>query len=190
MSEVREVRTKARVAGGKICKICQQFKMLCEFSSYAYTTNQGKRSTRTEHNCRLCRNADRLVKYHLNPEPSIARCRDRRIKNQDYDKEYRARYNASDHGKAKKAECQRCRKKKIKIPKQDKAERAAIHAIYLESKHIEKLISQCPIFEDKILGKKMHVDHIVPLFRGGLHHSENLRPLLASANMRGWSRRD
>jgi len=34
------------------------------------------------------------------------------------------------------------------------------------------------------LGHKMHVDHVIPLARGGLHHEDNLQILPAGINMR------
>jgi 5-methylcytosine-specific restriction endonuclease McrA len=61
---------------------------------------------------------------------------------------------------------------------------AAIKAVYALAMEIERIVAQCPVFDIPELGKKMHVDHIMPLSRGGLHEVENLQILPIGLNMR------
>ncbi len=61
---------------------------------------------------------------------------------------------------------------------------AAIRAIYAEAVRVEKLVANCPVFDIPEIGKKIHVDHIIPLSKGGLHIAENLQLLPAGLNMR------
>lgn len=44
--------------------------------------------------------------------------------------------------------------------------------------------ARCPVFDLPELGKKMHVDHIRPLARGGKHEASNLQILPIGINMR------
>ena len=61
---------------------------------------------------------------------------------------------------------------------------AAIRAIYAEALRVERIVAACPVFDLPELGKKMHVDHIVPLVAGGPHAANNLQILPAGLNMR------
>lgn len=63
----------------------------------------------------------------------------------------------------------------------------AIRAVYAEAMRIEKIIAPCPVFALPELGYKMHVDHIVPLARGGKHAASNLQILPAGINLRKWA---
>lgn len=62
-----------------------------------------------------------------------------------------------------------------------------IRAIYAEAQRVELIISECPVFDLRELGKKIHVDHIVPLARGGKHEAANLQLLPAGMNLRKWA---
>ena len=76
---------------------------------------------------------------------------------------------------------QRLRKARMRSGEDDDE---AIRAIYAEAMRIEKIIAPCPVFDIPELGKKMHVDHRMPLARGGRHVVSNLQILPAGINMR------
>lgn len=53
---------------------------------------------------------------------------------------------------------------------------------------IERVVQCCPVFDIPELGKKMHVDHIMPLSKGGKHVANNLQILPNGINMRKGTR--
>lgn len=59
-----------------------------------------------------------------------------------------------------------------------------IRAIYAQAMREELLIQRCPVFDLPELGKKLHVDHRIPLARGGRHEAGNLQILPIGINMR------
>jgi 5-methylcytosine-specific restriction endonuclease McrA len=104
--------------------------------------------------------------------------------NRDYLLNYSKQYRSSDKGKAKKAELQRLREKNMNRSHLSKEERAQVDAIYMAARELQRLIEVCPLFNDPLLGKEVHVDHIIPIARGGKHHPSNLQPMLATFNRR------
>ena len=170
----REDRTKT-------CSICGEIKPIVEFSAYRYVTNQGKDSTRYESRCRPCSRKRRMDRYNENPE------RDRTVStawknaNRDRLSDYNRRKQGDPDHRSLKARHQRLRKARARSGQGDNA---SIRAIYAEAMRIEKLVANCPLFDLPELGHKMHVDHIIPLARGGLHHEDNLQILPAGINMR------
>lgn len=80
-----------------------------------------------------------------------------------------------------KAKAQRLRKARMRSGQPDDP---AIRAIYAEATRIEALIQPCPVFDLPELGKKIHVDHVIPLSKGGKHAASNLQLLPIGLNMR------
>lgn len=165
----------------KRCIACQQDKPLSDFSAYAYTTKQGKRSTRYESRCLPCNAARRMERYAVNGDQDRAATQGWRNRNRDKIAAYnRQRQGDSDH-RRNKAKAQRLRKARMRSGGGDSP---AIKAIYAEAMRIEAIIQCCPVFDLPELGKKMHVDHIRPLSKGGAHHEDNLQILPIGINMR------
>lgn len=143
--------------------------------AYAYTTAQGKRSVRFDSRCKAC-NSERRK---LRSDP--AQCRAWREANRETHLEGLRRYRSTEEGKRQKAKAQRLRKARLRSGEESTPE---IAAIYDEAMKIEIAIQSCPVFDLPELGKKMHVDHIIPLARGGRHEASNLQILAAGLNMR------
>ncbi len=59
-----------------------------------------------------------------------------------------------------------------------------VKAIYRQAVEEQALIQSCPVFDLPELGKRLHVDHIIPLSRGGQHVIGNLQILPAGINCR------
>lgn len=172
--------------GKKVCTACKKEKDQEEFSKYKYTTNGGVRSTRIHSRCRPCQENQRSERRKSNPEKFKKQCQDWREKNKCWRKIYDQQYRKSDRGRAKRAEIQRIREKKLLVERRllTKEEKEKINQIYINAKRMEQIISVCPVFDDPFLGRKVHVDHIIPLSRGGRHHPDNLQILLMSQNLR------
>lgn len=165
----------------KSCAICKEVKPLSDFYAYGYTTRQGKRSTRYESRCRPCAQKRRRDAIAQNPELARAQSRAWRAANPHITADLCREYRQTPSGRAMKAKAQRLRKARARSGQGDNA---AIRAIYAEAVEIERLVANCPLFDLPELGHKMHVDHRIPLARGGLHHEDNLQILPAGINMR------
>lgn len=165
----------------KRCIVCGDGKSLSEFYAYGYVTKQGKASTRYESRCLSCARARRLAIYHADPEKNREMSNRWKRANRDHLREYSKQKQADPDHRAMKAKSQRLRKARMRSGQGDNA---AIRAIYAEAIRIEKLVANCPVFDLPELGHKMHVDHIIPLARGGLHHENNLQILPIGLNMR------
>ena len=165
----------------KRCTMCGEDKPLAEFYSYGYTTKQGKSSTRYESRCIPCARARRRDYHNSNPERSAQASRAFRESRPGYTANNAKRYRGTEHGKAVKAKLQRLRKARMRSGQGDND---AIRAIYAEAMRIEQVTAFCPVFDLPELGHKMHVDHVIPLARGGPHHEDNLQILPIGLNMR------
>jgi len=53
-----------------------------------------------------------------------------------------------------------------------------------EEEHIQEIYTICAFMNSNSINIKWHVDHIMPLSKGGIHHSDNLQILEAGANLR------
>jgi 5-methylcytosine-specific restriction endonuclease McrA len=162
----------------KVCTKCGEEKTVDEFSAYGYTTNQGKRSTRYESRCKPCARK-RQADYRL-ANPDVTKAQNKRRDPAMLARVARA-YQQTEHGRAKKAYHQRLRKARMRSRAGDNT---AIRAIYAEAMAVEHIVALCPVFDLPELGKKMHVDHIMPLAKGGKHEASNLQILPIGLNMR------
>lgn len=165
----------------KHCILCERERPLTDFYAYGYITKQGKRSTRYESRCKDCARARRMARYELLGDAERATSNAWKRANREHLSAYNSAKQKDQDHRAMKAKSQRLRKARTRSGQGDNA---AIRAIYAEAIRIEKLIAFCPVFALPELGYKMHVDHIHPLSKGGLHHEDNLQILPIGINMR------
>lgn len=166
----------------KLCRgACGERLPLTEFSSYPYVINQGKNSTRYESRCRPCNAKRRMERYRSDPENERMISNSWKGRNKDHLRDYNKVKQKDPAYRALKTKSQRLRKARTRSGQGDNE---AIRTIYAQAMEIEKIIAPCPIFAMPELGYKMHVDHIVALANGGLHHEDNLQILPAGINMR------
>lgn len=168
----------------KACIRCGETKPLSEFYAYGYTTRQGKAGVRYESRCRPCSRTRRRERSAANPGMDAAISRQRRAEKPAWYENYGRAYRASEHGRRNKAKLQRLRKARQRAGMGGAEDRAAVRAIYALAVVTEQIVSRCPVFDLPELGKKLHVDHIVPLSKGGGHVASNLQILPSGLNMR------
>lgn len=162
----------------KRCIRCGEEKPLSAFYAYGYTTNQGKQSTRYESRCAPCARARRIGGYGERDRQSSRRWKER---NRDHLATYNRERQKDPAHRANKARSQRLRKARMRSGQGDTPE---IRAIYAQAMREQALIQRCPVFDLPELGKKLHVDHRIPLAKGGRHEASNLQILPIGINMR------
>lgn len=186
-AQVPEVNNSHWHKEGRIkrCTLCGQEKGLTQFYAYGYVTRQGKQSTRYESRCKPCAVARRLERYAKCGEHEREYHREWIRKNDGHVKAYARSRQQDPVCRAIKAKSQRLRKARLRSGQSDDPE---IKAIYAEAIRVEALIQNCPVFDLPELGKKIHVDHIMPLSKGGRHVASNLQLLPIGLNMRKGSK--
>lgn len=167
----------------RTCSQCQTAKDDGEFYRYRYV-----HGVRFDSRCKSCARARRRARNAAIGKREAANCKAWRESNRAAHLEGLRTYRASDKGKAKRTELQRVREKKLNRAHLSPAERAQVDAIYLAAKELQRLIEVCPLFNDPLLGKEVHVDHVIALANGGAHHPSNLQPMLATFNRRKGAR--
>lgn len=166
----------------KTCIMCGEEKALEEFSAYAYTAANGKKSTRYESRCKPCNRIRRRDRYKKSGDKDRATSLAWKDRNRDRLRKYsRDRQMNDPEYRRLKAKAQRKRSARIKCSA-DKD--PSVDAIYDEAVRLEAQIQICPVFDVSELGKKLHVDHIIPIAAGGPHIASNLQILPAGINMR------
>jgi 5-methylcytosine-specific restriction endonuclease McrA len=168
----------------KQCILCEETKPLSGFYAYGYTTKQGKQSTRYESRCIECSKARRKRQWLADPEKGKLSYKKWRQRNYCHVNEYAKRYRTSDRGREARARSQLLRWSRQRVGEAGGENRAEIRAIYAEARRIEKLVADCPVFSLPELGRKLHVDHVIPISKGGTHTIDNLQILPAGLNMR------
>ncbi len=166
----------------KVCIRCDATKPVSEFYAYSYVTRQGKRSTRYDSRCRPCARARRIAEEKA--ERARASSQLWRAANLDYVKGRAAACRATPEGRRNKARLQRLRKARQRAGMGGPEDRAAVRAIYAQALALESVIARCPVFDLPELGKRLHVDHIIALSKGGPHVASNLQILPAGLNIR------
>lgn len=172
----------------KSCISCDQSLPLASFYSYEYTTGQGKRSRRYESRCVDCAKARRRPSTSDNYASVLAASTRWKNKNRERLSAYAKERQKDPEYKAMKAKHQRIRGAAIR-GRGDRKD-PAVRAIYEEAVRLQRDIeaSPCPVFDLPELTRKVHVDHIHPIIKGGRHDASNLQPLPAGLNMRKGTR--
>lgn len=145
---------------------------------YAYTTNQGKRSVRRNKYCKDCAKASRK---ELRGDDAARYSKAWRDRNSERVAEYAADYRGSSRGKSKRSKAQAARYAREKAGL-DGPEKPEILSLYQAAKDLEAKLAACVICDDP-LEMKIHVDHVVPLSKGGAHAASNLQLLSARENL-------
>lgn len=165
----------------KRCIRCGESLPLGDFYSYGYTTRQGRRSTRYESRCRPCARARRVLERNIAKEAESGKRW--RTLNREASLDGLRRYRQSAQGKRMRAKAQRLRKARMRS---GQGNTPAIKAVYTQQAAEQLIVDRyrCPVFDLPELGRKLHVDHRIPLARGGRHEAANLQIIPIGINMR------
>lgn len=161
--------------------MCERVLPIADFSAYEHRTSDGKIGLRYESRCRPCNRARRRERYAKKGAEDRATSNAWKARNREHLQAYNRKKQKDPAHRAIKAKSQRLRKARIRSGQPDDP---AIRAIYGEAMRVEALIQSCPVFDLPELGKKIHVDHIIPLSKGGQHVASNLQLLPIGLNMR------
>lgn len=166
--------------GHRPCISCTAMLPLVDFMSYSYTTKQGKPSARYNSRCRACEANRRADRYERRKHIELGQNKRWIEANRERVKARAAERQQTAKTRAMKAAHQRERNQRLKAgggPKDP-----AVGALYLEARLLEEKIRAC-VASDSDLDLQVHVDHIVPLSRGGLHTLSNLRIVSGRHNL-------
>ena len=181
----------------KICTKCNLEKNINEFSinnrskdGHAFCCKKCKRLYNKERYKKYGKQF--YLKYKINRAAAMKKWRK---KNPDYIKgwrnnnpEYDKEWYISNREKCKVSNQKWYNKNKYKSHAKAAVYRARkmnqiMNLSKLEYNEIKKIYELCIFINSVSINIKRHVDHIIPLSRGGLHHPDNLQILEARANL-------
>jgi len=149
----------------KVCNTCKIEKELTEFH------RNKKHKDGLHYHCKSCQ-AEYKRKWNKDNKKSKAKYQLRWEKeNKEIRRSIRKKYRKTDRGKALHCE-------------QSQRRRANKLNSLASLTELEKLEIEIMYEEVSMLGKGWHVDHIVPLSKGGLHHPDNLQIVSSMYNVR------
>jgi hypothetical protein len=119
--------------------------------------------------CSRCKEVRRLTEFNVHRQRTDGRQRQCRYCNIEYLKQWR---KTSPDKYAEDRNRYRARKANAEVPL-TLEERDTVRRLYSAAKWLTQNT-----------GTAYHVDHIIPLCKGGLHHPDNLRVITAEANLR------
>lgn len=151
------------------------------FGWHAYTMANGNAGRRRDSRCRKCRRVARMNRYYADPVPQIASAREWKRENRERIAAYNAERQRLAHVRDMKAAHQRARKARLRAGVQGR-EDPRIRDLYREARALEQKLRACVACDDD-LELQVHVDHIIPLSRGGKHVFENLQILSGRENL-------
>lgn len=162
--------------GKRACIICGDTMPLVEFPAFAYTTKQGKRSTRYSSRCKACEAARRRDRHARQQDKSRAQSREWRERNREYALAKSAEYRGSERGRKARARCQRDRNQRQRV-----AEGFYTEADIQRFRLLQR--GRCAYCKTS-MGEKYTIDHIEPVAKGGTNWPSNLQLLCRPCNSR------
>lgn len=151
------------------------------FGWYRYTQTNGSEGRRRDSRCKQCRRDARMVRYRADPEQQRAGSQAWKDANRAHVNQYNAARQQTEHHRALKAKSQRARKARMRAGIEG-PEDPRILVVYQEAKDLERKLRACVACDDD-LELQVHVDHIIPLSKGGKHVFENLQILSGRENL-------
>lgn len=159
----------------KPCSKCELVKPLDEFKRQA-TGKYGRTAA-----CKDCERAQRRARYAVDPERERTRLRDRYAANPELYREAARKWRRTNPDQAKSTSRQNVARRK--------AERLAADLGDVDERAARMTPGPCYLCgqalpDDRLDGRKVHLDHVIPLSRDGAHGMANLRPTHPGCNLR------
>lgn len=157
----------------KMCAGCGEEKPL---DAFAHRHKRGNVVPRSR--CRACEKAERLARYAANPEPNLTATKARRVRNPEYFREYMRRWRANNRNRINELVARRSERIR-NAPVVEQIDRDAI---------VARDNSTCYLCGRQLATGDIHIDHVVPLSRGGTHTADNLRVACQHCNNRKYNK--
>ena len=192
----RNSQIQKTVPPSKVCNICRELKPIAEFGSMK-TSPDGR-----EYRCKPCQ-AERVSAFRIdNPEHALQQSRRQFQNNKENRRAAVLKYQKKIPGgwmaKYRREHPEYVAKERLKMKEwrrqnPDRAKqksdlrRARLYSVRVETIDrktiIERDASTCYLCQKIVLGI-IHVDHVIPLSRGGSHTYDNLRVTCPQCNLR------
>lgn len=187
----------------KACTKCGEVKPLSMFAA------RKDRGGRPKSECRRCSSDRQRARWHANIEENRARRRDEYPRVAAKQREYGVNYREANRERAREtvrkwrdddperaAESKRRYRERNRdkvrameqlksIKRRTRMQGSGVYAI--SAKDMRRLLNS-PCAVDGCTNTNMHIDHVIPVSRGGSHGIGNLQALCARHNQQKWSR--
>jgi 5-methylcytosine-specific restriction endonuclease McrA len=160
----------------KQCSKCKEIKLFDCFSPNKRT------SSGLQSNCKLCGAVQNRLRYLENPEHHKRLARESRERHYAKVLERNNRYRAQNPDKVKAWKKKDRELHKARILADNAKRRGKLQGSV--SSEIKQLYSLKDFYQSMSLGEVFHVDHIIPIAKGGKHHIDNLQVIPAIDNLR------
>ena len=160
----------------KVCKDCKNNKELSAFSPNK-SCSQG-----TLNCCKSCTAQKRKEKYWADPEKYRAEARKFSQSNLEKMGEVNKKYREANPEKVKQWKANDRQRNKHRINADTANRRAKLRGTL--TPEIVQMYALRDFYIAMSLGESFHVDHIIPLAKGGLHTADNLQVIPAIDNLR------
>lgn len=164
----------------KVCKECGENKELSFFSPNK-SCSQG-----TLNHCKVCLAQKRKEKYWADPEKYRAASRKFSQSNLEKMSEVNKKYREANPEKVKQWKADDRQRNKHRINADNAKRRAKLRGAL--TPEILQMYALRDFYIAMSLGESFHVDHIIPLAKGGLHIADNLQVIPAIDNLRKGSK--
>ena len=171
----------------KVCSRCKEEKPITEFSKDK-STKDGHRS-----NCKVCRRKSQKKYYEDNREKERARSKKYIENNPEKRKGTQKKYRKNNREKIKDYQKKYREDNQEKVRLQRFKRRARLREAKIEDFSHKDLLDfwseneikpqECFYCKKEMPEGPEHIDHYIPLIKGGTHERENLRPSCASCNL-------
>jgi len=160
----------------KQCSVCKQIKLLSEYSP------DKRIASGVQSRCKICYAEIMRVRRKNNSQAHRDAVKKHTKKNYAKELEINNKYRANNPEKVTVWKRNDRNVNKIRVLADNAMRRTKLYGNV--TTEIKQIYALRDFFESMSLGEKFHVDHIIPIAKGGLHIAENLQVISAKDNLR------